>query len=330
MIVPVYQAERYLPACLDSILAQTYHDLEIILVDDGSRDRSGAICDGYAARDRRVRVIHQKNSGASAARNAGLDAASGAYIGFVDADDYIEPDMYQTLHTQLTAAKADIAQCGYQYHREGEDGAVYGAGENGIYDSTQCIEKLLTYGVLWWTLWNKLFRAELFQDLRLSTELRVSEDMHMISQLFLRMHRLVFVRKPLYHYIWYSDSASKFSPHSVDAIKASRWILESLNQTIPCLSGLACRSLTATAVQVYEEFLTLGAKYDRQIRKSAMHFACNELRKICHRASRAAECTGKLRFKMCFIAMAPHVYNVLFPFWLKITKWRRRNRDLEP
>lgn len=108
LIVPIYKVEEYLPACLDSILAQTMRDFELILVDDGSPDNCGAICDAYAARDSRVRVIHQKNAGVSAARNAGLDVARGEYISFIDGDDRIAPGFLECLLEPGT----DIAQCG--------------------------------------------------------------------------------------------------------------------------------------------------------------------------------------------------------------------------
>ena len=97
IIVPVYKAEKHLDRCVESILSQTYGNIELVLVDDGSPDACPAMCDSWAKRDWRVRVIHKKNNGASSARNAGLDMASGEYIGFVDADDFVEPDMYETL-----------------------------------------------------------------------------------------------------------------------------------------------------------------------------------------------------------------------------------------
>ncbi len=115
VIVPVYNTGKYLNRCVDSILAQTYHDLEGILVDDGSTDQSPGLCDEYLRKDERIRVIHKSNGGLSDARNVGIDVASGEYIGFIDSDDYIVPDMYQKLYTRLTQEKADICICGWTY-----------------------------------------------------------------------------------------------------------------------------------------------------------------------------------------------------------------------
>ena len=111
IIVPIYNVEQYLHRCINSILAQTFQDFELILVNDGSPDNCGAICDEYRAGDRRIKVIHQKNAGPSAARNAGLNAAQGDYIGFVDGDDCIHPQMYESLIYAIEAHNSDIAQC---------------------------------------------------------------------------------------------------------------------------------------------------------------------------------------------------------------------------
>ena len=122
IIVPVYKVENYLPKCMDSILAQTFTDFELILVDDGSPDNCPALCDAAAAKDARIRVIHQKNGGLSAARNAGLDAARGAWIGFVDSDDYIAPEMYEALYQAVQSTGADLALCDYAEVGEHDQG----------------------------------------------------------------------------------------------------------------------------------------------------------------------------------------------------------------
>lgn len=114
VIIPVYNVAAYLPQCLDSVLSQSYSDLQVILIDDGATDNSGTICDEYAARDSRIVVIHQKNGGAAAAKNAGLGAATGKYLSFVDSDDYLEPDAYAHMVSQLEHNKADMVQCTFR------------------------------------------------------------------------------------------------------------------------------------------------------------------------------------------------------------------------
>ena len=112
IIVPVYKVEKYLDTCVRSILEQTFADFELILVDDGSPDRCGALCDAYAAEDERIIVIHKENGGLSSARNAGIEAARGNYIGFVDSDDSIAPDMYHFLYENMKKEQADLSMCG--------------------------------------------------------------------------------------------------------------------------------------------------------------------------------------------------------------------------
>ena len=120
VIVPVYNVAPYLDRCIKSIISQTYKNLEIILVDDGSTDESGVMCDHYAKLDDRIIVIHKVKGGASSARNAGLDHANGNYIGFVDSDDYIGKDMYNQLYHDLEESHADVACCGFYHHYEGQ------------------------------------------------------------------------------------------------------------------------------------------------------------------------------------------------------------------
>ncbi|MCR5149991.1 MAG: glycosyltransferase, partial [Clostridiales bacterium] len=115
IIVSVYNVEEYIRRAVDSIRCQAYPNLEIILVDDGSPDKSGAICDEYAKMDDRIKVIHKKNGGLSDARNVGIEAATGAYLGFVDGDDYIEPEMYQKLYSALVENDAEISICRFRY-----------------------------------------------------------------------------------------------------------------------------------------------------------------------------------------------------------------------
>ena len=120
IIVPVYKVEKYLKKCVDSILAQTFTDFELILVDDGSPDDSGKICEEYAEKDARVRVLHKENGGLSSARNAGIEVAKGKYLGFIDSDDYIAEDMYELLYNTIIKEDADLSICGIYDVYEGK------------------------------------------------------------------------------------------------------------------------------------------------------------------------------------------------------------------
>ncbi|MCR5522214.1 MAG: glycosyltransferase [Clostridia bacterium] len=184
VIVPVYKVEKYLRRCVDSILAQTYTNLEIILVDDGSPDNCGKICDEYAENDSRIKVIHQKNGGLSAARNAGLDIATGDYIGFVDSDDYIERDMYESLYISATRNDADISSC--NFIKVDENGNTVKTEKQPaflILDNMKALEMLQSdYDLNFVIVCNKLFKSHLFDNIRFPLN-RYYEDNYVIHNL---------------------------------------------------------------------------------------------------------------------------------------------------
>ena len=166
IIVPVYNVEAYLHQCLQSILDQTYTNLEIIVVDDGSTDHSPAICDHFAALDARVKVIHKKNGGQSAARNIGLDTASGEYIGFVDSDDWIDNDMYETLYNLISQYGADISAC--THYLEYEDGrpTVYRSKEEIMtFNHADVMKTLFEDKIIKNYVVEKLYKRDLFTGL---------------------------------------------------------------------------------------------------------------------------------------------------------------------
>ena len=196
VIVPVYKVETYLEQCLDSILCQTYRDLEILLIDDGSPDRCGEICDRYAAADPRIRVFHTENRGLSAARNLGIDHARGEYLGFVDSDDWIEPDMYERLLRAVEENGADIAVCGRV--REYPDRKEIILPEAGILDREGAVRAHVKLEIRH-AAWDKLYRRACFADIRYP-EGRVCEDIATTYRTLLRADKVVKIAAPLYHY----------------------------------------------------------------------------------------------------------------------------------
>ena len=178
VIVPVYGVEIYLEKCVRSILAQTYRNLEIILVDDGSPDRCPEMCDAFAAEDERVVVIHKENGGLSSARNAGIEIARGEYIGFVDSDDYILPEMYSVMCNALCTQNADICICSYQkVDEEGKKIATGGSPiQNQMFTQKQILEKLGEAQNWYYVITpTKLYKAEILKKVRFE-EGRLHED----------------------------------------------------------------------------------------------------------------------------------------------------------
>ena len=223
VIVPVYRVEEYLERCVKSILSQTYENLEVILVDDGSPDQCPAICDACAEKDARVKVIHQENKGLSGARNAGIDAASGEYLAFVDSDDYVSPHFIEELYQLLQDTGCAIGQCRFSYVKG--DGLVEeGDSAFCIYRGESLMEQL--YGpeekaTCFVVAWNKLYRAELFKETGIRyPEGRIHEDEATTYRLFHEAKKLAFLDRALYGY--YTENGGSIT--SVFSAKRLQWL----------------------------------------------------------------------------------------------------------
>lgn len=202
VIVPIYNVEPYLERCINSIRSQTYTNIEILLVDDGSTDASGKICDKFGEIDSRIVVIHKKNGGLSDARNAGISVAKGQYIGFVDADDYIEKEMYSRLYSAVKHANADIGSCGM--FSETEEGVVIrnciqGHGDVILERKNAYEEFFAMEGMLDPSSCTKLWNIALFNEIQYKVGLR-SEDIDLLYRMLDKVDKVVCVNDPLYHY----------------------------------------------------------------------------------------------------------------------------------
>ncbi len=211
IIVPVYKVEKYLPKCIDSILAQTFRDFELILIDDGSPDRCGAICDEYAAKDNRIIVIHQKNAGVSAARNAGLEIAKGTYIGFVDSDDWIHPEMYAQLMLEKLTRNVDVVFCCYQKCDETGQHLEPAHLAEHIFQNTDVLlaslfgKPLPTGGVCW----NALFQRSTINTCRFQVGLSMKEDIIFLFDVFLNCKNGYMLPSAYYYFRQQQDSATR-------------------------------------------------------------------------------------------------------------------------
>ena len=219
VIVPVYKAENCLAKCVESILNQTFGDFEILLIDDGSPDNSGALCDAYAVQDARVRVFHKKNGGVSSARNLGLKEAVGTYIAFVDSDDWMEPDALETLYRLVTENGADSAGCAH--YNVGSDGAVQaeaGALCAGVYDREQImtgiVDRLMGHRleqpgrpVLNGYIWRFLFSRDVIVRENIVFDGAYLEDELFLVDYFCHAEKLAMSERPLYNY-WYNPNSA--------------------------------------------------------------------------------------------------------------------------
>ena len=212
IIVPVYNVEPYLRRCVDSILAQTFTDFEVILVDDGSPDNCGAICDEYAAKDERVKVIHKENGGISSARNAALDVTQGEYIGFVDSDDFIHPQMYETLVDVMENYAVEMVQCAYRDvspDAKIESYKIFQE-EPQIINAEEIIENF--YPKYWQIfpglVWRKVYKRETFDDIRFPVGM-IFEDIYVLIPTIEKCSAVAVINSPLYYYATNPESVMR-------------------------------------------------------------------------------------------------------------------------
>lgn len=275
VIVPVYNAEQYIAKCIESILRQTYTELQIILIDDGSTDGSGELCDQYAALDKRVEVYHTANRGLVAARKEGIRKSQGDYIGFVDADDYIEPDMYGQLLDELVESRADFIHTGY-IEENGQSRKNILDFENGIFELAsikdreaflkQYVLKGEKHKFISYSIWSKLYKRDLIEKsyFLLQDNQQYGEDVLSLCLCILNSRRIILSRHALYHYVVRKGSMSH--------LQNVKYVMKEIE-----LSNHIVRSITGYDREVYAEleesicsflisrFLDLVEKINRKI-----------------------------------------------------------------
>lgn len=234
VIVPVYNVEQYLSRCVDSLLAQTYHNLEIILVDDGSTDNSGAICDLYSKKDKRISVIHKKNGGLSDARNVGIDLANGSYIGFVDSDDWIAQNMLETLLHNMIYYEADVSICRFKFTADEKEKEVAVQNETRIYDKYQAIDAMFIDKVFASHACNKLYKAHLFDNIRFPIG-KIYEDQFTTYKIIWAANKIVYTNKQCYYYFIRNDSIARgnFDAKQFDVLDATDVIIDFFKERYP-------------------------------------------------------------------------------------------------
>ena len=250
VIVPVYQVEPYLDECVRSIAAQTYEDLEIILVDDGSPDRCPAMCDAWAERDRRIRVIHKPNGGLSDARNAGLAAATGAWIAFVDSDDRIAPEMLEKLADALERDDSDIAACAVEMVWEDDTPArLLTAQVNCVLERAQAQAALMAETTLKQPVWYKLYRAETIRGIPFEVG-KTHEDVFWSYQAVGRARRVSVIDYVGYYYLQRSGSimGSGYSLKRLDAIEAYELREKYISEHFPELDRQARMAIFTSSI----------------------------------------------------------------------------------
>ena len=242
VIVPVYKVEDYLGRCVDSLLNQTYENLEIILVDDGSPDRSGAICDDYAARDPRIRVIHKPNGGLSSARNAGIDIARGEYLGFVDSDDWMDLHTYEWMMDMALSENVKLVCAGrYDYSSwTGERTKGLCPTRREVISGEELAKRIFLWKDVDSAAGDKLYHRSLFEDLRYPLGV-VSEDLPVTYRTALKADKVGMLDKPVYYYFHRDGSitTASFSPRAFQPSGHTKTMLEHIRREHPALTDYA-------------------------------------------------------------------------------------------
>lgn len=222
IIVPVYNVEKYVEKCIQSLINQSYKNIEIILVDDGSNDRSNKIIDEYAKVDSRILTIHQKNKGFSAARNAGLKVATGEYVGFVDPDDYVDYQMYETMLKKIELNMSDLAVCGFSKVTELSDKEEIFEIKDELLSPKKCVEDLFDFRggyAIKPSVWNKLFRRDKIGDLKFDENIGISEDLKFVVQYILKCNSIVYVKQAFYKNLQRDGSITRSKGKAAQIIK---------------------------------------------------------------------------------------------------------------
>ena len=241
VIVPIYKVEEYLDKCVDSIVNQTYTNLEIILVNDGSPDNCPKMCDEWAKKDNRIKVIHKENGGLSDARNAGIDIANGDYITFIDSDDYIELNYVEFLYNNLIQNNADISM-GKQYVKYPNKTLNTGSGNIYVLNPHDCLEKMLYGEDFDVSAWAKLYKRELFKDIRYPKG-RIFEDAATTYKLIDKSNMVVLNSQPIYNYIMRGNSIinAEFKENKFELITSTFEMTDYINNKYPDLNKACAR-----------------------------------------------------------------------------------------
>lgn len=305
IIVPIYNAEQYLDRCVESVVNQTYKNLEIILVDDGSIDASSQMCDNYAKKDSRIKVIHNENGGSAFARNAGIAIANGEYICFADSDDYLDNDMVEFLYNLLTENNADVARCGYYTNKNGVETTEFTDYSVKVINSLQAISDLATSGY-GGTPWCKLYKAQVVKNHLYEKADGCSEDILHNFRVYKDCTRLVFCDDPKYHYVIREGSVTNntFGDGAFDIIRAKNIILDYARERNEIMDD-------AVFGYVFSAYIVLSGcirsgKYERE--KEQLIKSILQYKKTIYKSPLYSK---KYKLKTILLSLSPKLYEFL-------------------
>lgn len=321
IIVPAYNIESYIGRCIESIINQEHKELEIIIVNDGSNDKTGEIIEQYAMKDKRIIPIHKENGGVSSARLAGIKGATGEYIGFVDGDDYIEPNMYSILLSNAKKYGADISHCGYQMVFPKHVDYYYNTGKLVMQDKLTGLKDLITGTFVEPGIWNKLYHRSLFQNILydeiVPKDIKINEDVLMNYWLFKAANTSIYEDFCPYHYILREGSAatSKLDAHKLkDPIRVMRIILQD-SKKMPDVFRVAEERFITQLIGISIMPITNQRELVKPFRKEIR----NELRKRLRSIVTKSYIRKNVKIKAVWVSVWPSSYRWIHNIYVKIT-----------
>lgn len=306
IIIPVFNVEDFLTKCVESVKNQTYKNLEIILINDGSTDNSGSLCDALKLSDSRISVIHKQNGGLSDARNAGLEAATGDFIAFLDSDDWVDPDMYEVLHDLLVQHNADISICRFKniYNHMIEDGST---GEIAVYDNIGAIKAIARIENNFYpthNVWNKLYRSELVKNFRFIKGMLV-EDLYFTPKVIYASKKCVYIDKAMHNYLRERPDSIMNAPINLKRIRDE---LNGFNEFASFLEELG---LPEYSLSIQETYLRKLMEFHFQVKNSKtenkdkiLKILENDFINSSYRASKSSMSTA-IRLKIILFELSP-------------------------
>lgn len=329
VIIPIYNAEKYLKKCLDTVLSQTYTNIEVILVNDGSSDGSGAIIDSYACQDGRIRVIHlPENKGVSHARNRGIDILKGEYTIFVDADDYVEPDFLEKLYGNLKENQADISICGVDFVGFGEYVTSRKAGSACVVSADQAIFCMLNLYPFGQEMCNKLFISSQIKNHYFSEKIYSGEDLLFIYQILKHAKCVSYMPEKLYHYVYHKESSShqEFSEKQYTGFLVYKFLYEDAFIHYPMLIpkiklDILYINIRFSVRVIDNKMIKRSQKYHylKRFQKNIRQFTTKETLTLIERKSIIAKIILLYSNIIAFWLVAI-VYKTLKRFWLRCRK----------
>lgn len=319
VIIPAYNCEKYISKCLESLISQTYENIEIVIVNDGSKDNTAKVLDDYAEKYNSIKVYHKDNGGVTSARLYGVSQANGEYIGFVDSDDTVESDMYELLYNNAVKYNADISHCGYKMVFPSHVDLYHGTGNIVEQDNKKGIIDLVSGEIIEPGLWNKLYKKHLFEKLLkdnlMDLSIKNTEDLLMNYYLFHESNNSVFEDVCKYNYILNSNSATGKALNInqlLDPLKVKKILLKEAQDDSDCQMILKCHIANHLI-----SLATMSLKQNPQLIKPVRKDARQELRGMVGEVLK--NCGMSLKIKVLWAAYLPTSYRWVHNIYLKTT-----------